>query len=153
MKQKCNLYIISAALFCIISAFNTSGKSPDNKYEDPYIARADIVFDSAPGLTPSVLFTRNGSLVAQWATGWGDGMPGQTAQFAMSSDTGRTWSGPYMKIASDKPLTGLGANLVILPDGNRNIGRMLCYTLEISWAEQPDPKKIKLAWFSGRKKI
>jgi hypothetical protein len=110
------------------------------KNVDPYIVRADIVFDSSPALTPTLIITRNGDLMAQFATGWGDGMPGQGSRIVVSSDTGKTWSGPVISIEPEKGLTGLMNSFYVI---NRNLTKdlLLCYTLEVIWSSQPDPSR------------
>ncbi len=113
--------------------------------------RADIIYDAEPGLTPNILRASNNDLIVHWATR-GDGMPGQAIKFARSSDSGKTWSKPYMTIQSDKPLTGTATSFYNLPDGKRISKRILCYTLELVWPGEPDetkPNYLELA--SGRK--
>jgi len=105
---------------------------------DPVIERADVVHDAGPGLTPFVVAAADGYLVAGWDTGGGDGMPGGTMQFANSADLGRTWVKFDTAMKCDKPHTGLGVSLYRMPG---NSGRILCYTLEVVWPEDPDPAK------------
>ncbi|WP_172594610.1 exo-alpha-sialidase [Mariniphaga sediminis] len=120
-----------------------SPKEENNKitYKDPVIERADIVYDSSEGLCPGVVATANGELIAFWGTGWGDGMPDQTTQFARSLDSGKTWSEPYMTMESQDSLAGLAAILFNVPDGNWTIGRLMRYTMMINWTKYPDPTR------------
>jgi hypothetical protein len=73
-------------------------------YKDPIIKRADIINDNEPGLTPFVVKAPNGDLIAGWDTGRGDIMPGGEIHFARSTDLGKTWQKPYLKLKATNHL-------------------------------------------------
>lgn len=132
----------------IISSKDTSSPS----FNDPVIKRADIVFDESTGLTPTVVRTATGDLIAIWGTR-GDGMPGQASQMARSSDNGKTWSKPYLTIKPEKPLTGLMTALYALPDSNWTTGRLLRYRFEILWTDEPSQSKSNFGHLTSKRKF
>ncbi|OHB52260.1 MAG: hypothetical protein A2Y12_05965 [Planctomycetes bacterium GWF2_42_9] len=142
MVNSFNTLVISTLIACSFTGCNAAEKKTGIvKSKDPVIARADVVSDATPGLTPIVLLAANRDLIVSWDTGKGDCQPGGTIPFARSSDFGRTWSRPYMTLKSDKPLTGFSASLYKLPDGNWTSGRLLLYVLETVWQEEPNQSK------------
>jgi hypothetical protein len=154
MKAIFRTLVILAVIACFSAGCDSVKETASNiKPKDPVIARADIVYDTGPGLTPYVVFAANRDLIVSWDTGRGDVMPGGTIQFARSQDLGKTWSKPYMTIKSGKPLIGIGASLYRLPDGNWTSGRMLLYTLEATWQEEPNQSKPNWASLVGSRKF
>ena len=141
--------MLAAAIGICASRVAALAQSPDGKHpKDPVIERVDAVHDAAPAYEPGVVRLADGELIAWWVTR-GDFMPGTKAIFARSTDSGATWSEPYMAIEPDDPLTGCMAWLYPLPDG-----RLLLYTLDVVWPGQPgtpsmDPEYLSLA--GGRK--
>ena len=152
MKMKSFLSVLLVLEFSFLTGCFAK-ENPAKQIKDPIIKRADIVNDNEPGLTPFVLRAPNGDLVAGWDTGKGDIMPGGEMHFARSSDTGKTWQKPYLNIKSDKPLTGISACLYNLPDGNWTFGRMMLYTMEGVWLEEPDQSKPNWASLVGSRKF
>ena len=153
MKADVNTLTMLVAIVCFFVGCNAvAEKSNDLKYRDPVIARADVVYDAGTGLVPTLVSTQ-GDLIVGWGTEGGDGEPGQTTQFARSSDRGKTWAKPYMTVKSDKPLTGSFASLHKLPDNNSPSGRVLLYTLEIVWQDMPDQTKPNWASLAGGRRF
>ncbi len=154
MKTNIRTVVTLAVAVYFFTGCNSSGKQTNViQSKDPVIKRADIVHDAGPGLTPFVVRAVNGDLIAGLDTGRGDIMPGGTIQLAKSSDSGKTWAKPYLELKSDKPLTGFGAYLYNLPDGNWTFGKMLLYTMEAVWQEEPDQSKPNWASLVGSRKF
>lgn len=142
MKASLHLQICHAMVTVLFIGAHSLGQPSETiQSKDPVIKRADIVHDAGPGLTPFVVRSVNGDLIAGWDTGLGDVQPGGTLQLARSSDAGKTWGEPFHEIKCEKPLTGFGAYLYNIPDGNWSFGKMLFYTLEAQWQEEPDQSK------------
>ncbi|OHB46048.1 MAG: hypothetical protein A2Y13_10260 [Planctomycetes bacterium GWC2_45_44] len=147
MKTNFKTLLMLMVIACFSAGCNAvEKKTTIAKPKDPVIVRADVVNDAKPGLTPIVAHAVNGDLIVSWDTGKGDVMPGGTIQFARSSDSGKTWSKPYMTMKRDNPLIGFSACLYNLPDGNWTSGRMLLYTLEATW--QGEPNQLNPNWAS-----
>ncbi len=153
MNRKFVVYLLTALEFSFLTGCFAKETVQKIKFKDPVIKRADIVNDDEPGLTPFVIKASNGDLIAGWDTGRGDIMPGGEMHLARSSDLGRTWQKPYLKLKSDKPLIGFGACLYNLPDGNWTFGRMMLYTIECEWQEEPDPSKPNWASLVSSRKF
>ncbi len=146
--------MLAPATTCVVllltRAIPVSADGPVVEPRDPVIARADIVYShpTVESLTPSIVRAKGGDLIVATATR-GDGMPSQSVamNFVRSGDGGKTWSEPTMTARTDKPLTGLSESLHRLPGG-----RLLRYSLEIVWPQEPDmsrPDYLSLA--GGRK--
>jgi len=130
---------LSAGLVCASGCRSGNGfagakQAATQKAHDPVIVRADIIYDEGTALIPSVVMAANGDLIATWMTK-SDLQPGAVAQFARSSDLGKTWSAPYLTMQSDNSLVNTDAYLQTLPDGNWNIGYLSCGIFEEVFAQ------------------
>lgn len=137
MKTKVNAVVMSMVTALFLASCFAMGESANKPQpNDPVIERADVVGE--PGLCPSMVRTANGDLIATGETGKGDAQPGGTMPFVRSSDSGRTWSKPYMTLKSDNPLIAAGGSLYNLPGDSK---QMLFCTYEVLWQDIPDQSK------------
>lgn len=122
------------------------------KYNDPIVARADIVYNASPGLIPNIVYTSNKELLVAFVAK-GDGIPGDSSQIVKSADNGKTWSAPFKVIKSDNPLGSTSTSLYNLPSGNWTVGQLLCYTIDITWLDNPDQSNPNWASLVGSRKF
>ena len=107
-------YVLCVALTIVLLHVPVLGELADFS-----ITRSDIIYDSGPSLTPSVMEAANGDLVCCFGD-TGDAAPGGTLQFVRSSDGGVTWSAvPYFVMHSKWGQWGaVGGYMFRAPNGN-----------------------------------
>lgn len=136
-------------LFLLLISLVGCGSTTDQpqKNNEIKIVRADVVYDSSTGLTPIIVKLNNDNLIASWQSK-GDLLAGCITQFAQSTDKGITWSKLSHEEKSDNSLIGVGVNYQKLT-GNK----ILRYSLEVLWADYPDPTKPNWGSLVGSRKF
>jgi hypothetical protein len=126
------LLIISLSILCLFIECNKT----KNRYNDPIIKSADIVYNSSPGICPSIVRTIGGDLIVTFVA-HGDCVPGDSSQMVKSIDNGKTWSAPFKVFRNENPLGSRSVSLYNVPNGNWSAGELICSILDVTWEDYP----------------